>query len=73
VLTTGSYADAVLRAVNLGDDTDTVGCVAGGLAGLHYGIEAVPLRWRSALARHDELADWFTRFGERVLGQLAGD
>ena len=42
VLTTGNYRDCVLKAVNLGDDTDTVAAVAGGLAGAIYGYEGTP-------------------------------
>jgi ADP-ribosylglycohydrolase len=37
------YADALLHAVNLGEDTDTTGCVAGGLAGLIYGKKGIIL------------------------------
>lgn len=43
--TTDSYKDAVLSAVNLGDDTDTVGAVTGGLAGIIYGMEDIPETW----------------------------
>ena len=43
--TTGSFRDALLKAVNLGDDADTVGAVAGGLAGLFYGHDAIPAGW----------------------------
>jgi len=46
VLTTKRFEDAVLKAVNLGDDTDTTGAITGGLAGLCYGIGAVPKRWQ---------------------------
>ena len=42
VLTTESYKEAVLRAVNLGEDTDTTGTITGGLAGLIYGFESIP-------------------------------
>ncbi len=34
-----SFKDTVLAAVNLGDDTDTTGAVAGGLAGIVYGLD----------------------------------
>lgn len=47
--TTDSYKDAVLKAVNLGDDTDTVGSVTGGLAGLFYGYYGIPDNWRNAI------------------------
>ena len=50
-----NYADAVLHAVNLGDDTDTTGCVAGGIAGLLYGIEGIPETWLETLVQREEL------------------
>jgi ADP-ribosyl-[dinitrogen reductase] hydrolase len=45
VRSTSSYATAVVAAIELGGDTDTVACVAGALAGARYGIQAVPARW----------------------------
>lgn len=47
---TDNYRDCVLAAVNLGDDTDTVAAVAGGLAGIVYGYESIPEEWKKALA-----------------------
>lgn len=44
-LNTLSYADCVLTAVNLGDDTDTTAAVAGAIAGVYYGFEAIPPKW----------------------------
>lgn len=44
-LNTFSYADCVLAAVNLGDDTDTTAAVAGAIAGVYYGFEAIPPKW----------------------------
>lgn len=44
-LNTTSYADCVLTAVNLGDDTDTTAAVAGALAGVYYRFEAIPPKW----------------------------
>lgn len=55
LLTTNNYADAVLKAVNLGEDTDTTGAVTGGLAGLLYGLEGIPADWKQQLARHDDI------------------
>lgn len=54
-MTTENYKDAVLKAVALGDDTDTIGSVTGGLAGLYYGIESIPAHWIAQLARKDEI------------------
>lgn len=42
---TKSYKEAVLKAVNLGEDTDTIGALTGGLAGLYYGKKAIPVEW----------------------------
>ena len=53
LVNTDSFADALLKAVNLGYDTDTVGAVCGGLAGLYYGYDAIPEDWLAALQRHD--------------------
>ena len=52
-LNTDNYADCVLKAVNLGDDTDTVGAVAGGLAGIYYEMEEIPEKWLNLLARRE--------------------
>jgi ADP-ribosylglycohydrolase len=51
-LTTDSYREAVLKAVNLGEDTDTTAAVTGGLAGLYYGFgeSGIPQEWIGKLA-----------------------
>ena len=53
LINTDSYEQALLKAVNLGEDTDTVGAIAGGLAGLCYGYDAIPEEWLSAIKRRD--------------------
>lgn len=53
LLQTDNYRDAVLTAVNLGEDTDTVAAIAGGLAGLYYGYEGIPKDWRDCIIRKD--------------------
>ena len=42
---TDNFRDAVLKAVNLGRDTDTVGAICGGLAGIFYGFDSIPVDW----------------------------
>ncbi|MFK0115790.1 ADP-ribosylglycohydrolase family protein [Streptomyces sp. NPDC090994] len=59
--TTGSFAEAVRAAIDLGGDTDTVAAVTGGLAGARYGLDAIPARWTEPL--HVPLPG----FGGRVL------
>ena len=61
LLTHDTYAATVLAAVNLGDDTDTTGAVAGGLAGLAYGEAAIPAEWLAVLARRADIEDLAAR------------
>ncbi len=66
LLNTDSYRDCVLKAVNLGRDTDTTAAVAGGLAGLWYGAEQIDRNWLSAIAKIDEIKEKIIRFCENV-------
>jgi ADP-ribosylglycohydrolase len=66
LLTTGSYEEAVTKAVNLGGDTDTTGAVTGGLAGLLYGFDAIPKRWLAQLARYDDITALCEKFDKVV-------
>lgn len=50
---TASYEDCVLKAVNLGDDTDTTAAIAGGLVGIYYGYENIPEKWKKAIIRRE--------------------
>lgn len=67
LLTTDNYKDAVLKAINLGEDTDTTGAVTGGLAGLFYGFESIPTNWLKQLAKYDDIEN----LAERLDKQLA--
>ncbi|WP_203256190.1 ADP-ribosylglycohydrolase family protein [Hyunsoonleella ulvae] len=57
-----NYEDAVMKAINLGEDTDTTAAIAGGLAGLYYGINSIPKTWRDKLVKYDEIEDLIFRF-----------
>jgi ADP-ribosylglycohydrolase len=50
-LNSETYSEAVLKAVNLGEDTDTTGAIIGGIAGIYYGVENIPEEWIDILAR----------------------
>ena len=49
-----------------GGDTDTTGCVAGGLAGTCFGMAAIPAGWTSVLARAGEIEDLFDGFATMI-------
>lgn len=51
LLNTSSYEECVLAAVNLGDDTDTTAAIAGGLAGVYYGYDMIPEKWKADIIR----------------------
>jgi len=61
-LNSGDFEETVLTAINLGEDTDTVGAVAGGLSGIWYGFESIPEAWIDGLARKEDIMDLVDRF-----------
>ena len=63
--TTDTFDDAVLRAVNLGDDADTTGAVCGQIAGAFYGERAIPEQWRTQLHQASEIRVLAERLRER--------
>lgn len=58
-----SYSESVLKSVNLGEDTDTTGCVTGGIAGLFYGMKSennekgIPKEWVEVIVKKKEISD----------------
>ena len=58
------YKDCVLKAVNLGDDTDTIAAIAGSLAGALYGLKSIPSSWLNTLVKKDEIAEMCEKFSK---------
>jgi len=52
---TSSFKEAVLKAVNLGDDTDTVASITGTLAGMLYKMDGIPEEWLQKIARKQDI------------------
>ncbi|WP_413666341.1 ADP-ribosylglycohydrolase family protein [Mucilaginibacter sp. Mucisp86] len=65
LLTTSNYSEAVLKAVNLGLDTDTTAAVTGGLAGLLYGFESIPEHWMLMIARKNDIDELAGRLDDK--------
>ncbi|WP_343704917.1 ADP-ribosylglycohydrolase family protein [Flavobacterium sp.] len=65
-LNSDSYEETVLKAVNLGEDTDTTGAIAGGLAGIYYGIENIPQKWIDNLVRSNDIKDLAERLSQKI-------
>ena len=53
--TTDSFEEALIAAVNLGGDTDSIGAVCGQIAGAYYGYSAIPERWLAAIKDREKL------------------
>lgn len=53
--TTDNYKDSVLKAVNLGGDTDTIAAVCGGLSGIYYGFDSIPIDWLNQIPKIEEV------------------
>src|SRR6056297_2590030 len=62
LLNTESYKDCVLKAVNLGEDTDTIAAIAGGLAGLYYGYQDIPKEWIEKIQKRELIANICEKF-----------
>lgn len=60
------YVQTIERAIRYGDDTDTTACVAGGLAGLYWGLDAIPASWREELRLEDWQRTMLSTFAGRV-------
>ena len=61
-----SLRDAVVFAVNLGGDTDTLGAMAGAVAGALHGADAIPESWLNALENGDKGRDYVVRLAEQL-------
>lgn len=51
--TTDNFRDCLVKAVSLGEDTDSIAAIVGGMAALYYGYEAIPKEWISDLRGKD--------------------
>jgi poly(ADP-ribose) glycohydrolase ARH3 len=61
-----SFELTVVYAVNLGGDTDTIGAMAGALAGGYHGVDAIPRRWLEALDNEGKGRDYVMELGKRL-------
>ena len=66
LLSTSSFEEAVLSAVNLGGDTDTIGSLVGGLAGIHYGHKSIPSVWINSLPRLKNIEELCMRYSNFI-------
>lgn len=81
LLNAKSYKETIIATTNIGNDTDTIGAVAGSIAGIIYGYEAIPKEWLDKLMRKDYLIELALDFEKNIieykkdvlLGTIIGD
>jgi ADP-ribosylglycohydrolase len=66
LLSTKSYTEAVLKAINLGYDTDTTGCVTGAIAGLYYGYKNIPEKWINEVSKSSDIEELSKRLYNKI-------
>jgi len=68
ILNTNSFQESIIKSVNLGNDTDTVGAITGSLAGILYGYSSIPKEWLDAIPKQDYLNGLITEY-DKVLNK----
>jgi ADP-ribosyl-[dinitrogen reductase] hydrolase len=64
-INTSSFEDAICEAGNLGGDADTIAAITGGIAGVYYGYDAIPDRWKEKILAKEQLTSIAKRMIER--------
>lgn len=77
VLNTRNYEDAVLKAINLGGDTDTIAALTGSICGIIYTSRNIPKRWKDDLLKKEYLIDLSNKYyscliNDKVIGGRNG-
>lgn len=65
-LNSKDYNNTILKAVNLGNDTDTIAAIVGGLLGIYYGIGNINESWKNTLKRYDYIKELCMRFEKNI-------
>lgn len=65
-LNSDDYNTTILKTINLGVDTDTVGAITGGLLGIYYGIDSIKESWKKTLRKYDYIVDLCNKFDEVI-------
>lgn len=81
LLNANSYKETIVATTNIGNDTDTVGAIAGSMAGIIYGVNSIPEKWINKLKRKEYLIELSLNFEKAIcsfkkdvlLGTIIGD
>lgn len=64
ILKSENFKEAIIGAINLGDDTSSIGALTGGIAGILFGYDFIPDEWKDTILRKEYLLDIFEEFSE---------
>lgn len=67
LLNANNYKETIVASTNIGQDTDTIGAIAGSMAGIIYGYDSIPTDWLDKLQKKDYLIDLAERFEREVM------
>ena len=59
---TDNYKNSVLKAVNLGNDADTIAAITGSISGLYYGINDIPKKWIDKIINKEMIDDLLDKY-----------
>ena len=62
ILKSNNFEETIINAINLGNDTDTIGAITGSIAGIIYGMESIPSRWLDKLQKREYINNLITEF-----------
>lgn len=66
LLTASDYGETILKAVNLGGDTDTIAAISGGLAGIYYGFDDIPEHWLQQIVKKEQIFELAEKMEKEV-------
>lgn len=67
LLNANSYKETIIATTNIGNDTDTIGAIAGSMAGIIYGYDSIPTSWIDKLMRKDYLIGLASDFEKEIM------
>ncbi|MEC4685769.1 MAG: ADP-ribosylglycohydrolase family protein [Nitrospirota bacterium] len=71
-LANSSFKEALIYAVSLGGDTDTIGAMTGAIAGAWWGIDSIPPEWKENLENRDYMEGLGMRIWETAMSSQKG-
>ncbi|MBN1882877.1 MAG: ADP-ribosylglycohydrolase family protein [Deltaproteobacteria bacterium] len=62
----GGFPDVVMAAVNSGGDTDTIGAMAGAVAGAYWGVDSIPKQWLAVMENGEKGREYIRELALRL-------